>query len=101
MPFPLVTQLKKPDPFPSRDIIASMKNLVAVLCVVAILLAAADLWSRVAVVHAQRGGQVYVDGMGLTNRAGGSEVQIRGSSVVGFSCLIDSTGSHSCFVASQ
>ena len=84
----------------SRDTIAPMKTLIlAVLCLVTILLAVSDLWSRVTVVHAQ-GSIIYVTRVPLSGDYGSADLRSHGSNIVGFSCVQGGTG-NSCFVASR
>jgi hypothetical protein len=85
----------------SRDIIAPMKtSILAVLCLVTILLAAADLWKRTTLVHAQSS-LIYVTRVPITGDYGMQDLRSHGSTIVGFSCVQEGTGGNACFVASR
>jgi hypothetical protein len=79
-----------------------MKNLIlAALSITAILLSIADLWSHSTTVHAQfQSSKVYVDLVPLTGSYGSGDVRPHGGTIVGFSCVANSTG-NSCYLASQ
>lgn len=78
-----------------------MKNTVAVtISIIAVALAMACVWERSNVVHADSGGQVFIDLVPLDHGFGPGEVQTRGSAIVGFTCVANSAG-NSCYVASR
>lgn len=76
------------------------QTAVVTLAIIAIALAMDCVWQRSTVVHADSGGQVFVDLVPMDHGYGPGEVQTRGSAIVGFTCVANSAG-NSCYVASR